>query len=114
MAGDVAEVLESEAVGIMEAGTGTGKSLAYLLPAALWALRGNRRVVVSTRTINLQEQILHQDLPILEEALGIPVRAALVYKFFMAKTHGSIAAVTRFYRNIYFVNKHITPSVTTV
>ncbi|UCF89329.1 MAG: helicase, partial [bacterium] len=78
MASDVAGILESGAVGILEAGTGTGKSLAYLVPAALWALRGNRRVVVATRTINLQEQILEQDLPILEEALGVPVKAALV------------------------------------
>ena len=78
MAADVARVLESEGVGILEAGTGTGKSLAYLVPAALWALRGDRRVVVATRTINLQEQILDQDLPILEEALGTSVKAALI------------------------------------
>ena len=78
MASDVAGVLESNAVGILEAGTGTGKSLAYLVPAALWALRGNRRVVVATRTINLQEQILDQDLPILEDALGVPIKAALI------------------------------------
>ena len=78
MAADVASALEAGAVGILEAGTGTGKSLAYLVPAALWALRGNRRVVVATRTINLQEQILDQDLPILEEVLGVPVRAALI------------------------------------
>ena len=78
MAADVASALEAGAVGILEAGTGTGKSLAYLVPAALWALKGNRRVVVATRTINLQEQILDQDLPILEEVLGVPVRAALI------------------------------------
>lgn len=78
MASDVTDILESDAVGILEAGTGTGKSLAYLVPAVLWALRGNRRVVVATRTINLQEQILDQDLPILEEALGVPIRAALI------------------------------------
>ena len=78
MASDVARVLEAEGVGILEAGTGTGKSLAYLVPAVLWALRGDRRVVVATRTINLQEQILDQDLPILEDALGIPIKAALI------------------------------------
>jgi ATP-dependent DNA helicase DinG len=78
MAKDVAKILESSAVGILEAGTGTGKSLAYLVPASLWALRQNRRVAIATRTINLQEQILRQDLPVLEEALGIPVKAVLV------------------------------------
>lgn len=78
MAVDVVSALESDAVGVLEAGTGTGKSLAYLVPAALWALRGNRRVVVATRTINLQEQILEQDLPLLEEVLGVPIKAALI------------------------------------
>jgi len=78
MAADVAGILDDGAVGILEAGTGTGKSLAYLVPASLWARRGDRRVVVATRTINLQEQILSQDLPLLEEALGTPVKASLV------------------------------------
>ena len=54
---------------IIEAGTGVGKSLAYLLPAALYALTNNKRVVISTNTINLQEQLLHKDIPILVEAL---------------------------------------------
>lgn len=78
MASDVAQVLDDGAVGVFEAGTGTGKSLAYLVPAALWALKDDRRVVIATRTINLQEQILYSDLPILAEALGIPVKASLV------------------------------------
>lgn len=78
MAMDVANILESASVGVLEAGTGTGKSLAYLVPAALWALKQNRRVAIATRTINLQEQILKQDLPVLEETLGIPVKAVLV------------------------------------
>ena len=54
---------------IIEAGTGVGKSLAYLLPAALYALANGKRVVISTNTINLQEQLLHKDVPILVEAL---------------------------------------------
>ena len=45
---------------MIEAGTGTGKSLAYLIPAALWAARNDQRVVVSTQTINLQEQLDEQ------------------------------------------------------
>ena len=78
MARDVARVLDTSSVGVLEAGTGTGKSLAYLVPAALWALRRNCRVTIATRTINLQEQILKQDLPVLEEALGLPVKAVLI------------------------------------
>ena len=54
---------------IVEAGTGVGKSLAYLLPAVLYALKNDARVVVSTNTINLQEQLISKDLPVLIEAL---------------------------------------------
>jgi DNA polymerase-3 subunit epsilon/ATP-dependent DNA helicase DinG len=55
---------------IVEAGTGVGKSLAYLAPAAMHALRNDTRVVVSTNTINLQEQLIGQDLPALRRLLG--------------------------------------------
>ena len=55
---------------IVEAGTGVGKSMAYLLPAALYALKNNVRVVVSTNTINLQEQLLSKDVPAVADALG--------------------------------------------
>lgn len=65
-------------VAMVEAGTGTGKSLAYLLPAALWALRNGERTVVSTNTINLQEQLVGKDLPLLEMALGESIRWSLV------------------------------------
>ena len=54
---------------MVEAGTGVGKSLAYLLPAAMYALANNKRVVVSTNTINLQEQLITKDVPTLVEAL---------------------------------------------
>ncbi|MGC9469771.1 MAG: helicase C-terminal domain-containing protein [Anaerolineae bacterium] len=54
---------------LVEAGTGTGKSLAYLLPAIEWSVLNGRRVVISTNTINLQEQLANQDVPRLTEAL---------------------------------------------
>ena len=74
MARAVAETINTFAAGeegrlIVEAGTGVGKSLAYLLPAALYALSNDARVVVSTNTINLQEQLLSKDLPIVTEAI---------------------------------------------
>ncbi|MFH1763379.1 MAG: JAB domain-containing protein, partial [Gemmatimonadota bacterium] len=65
-------------VGLVEAGTGIGKSIAYLLPAALWALRNGERTVVSTNTINLQEQLVGKDLPLLEKTLGQDLRWSLV------------------------------------
>ncbi len=62
----------------VEAGTGTGKTFAYLLPALLHADLPDRRVVVSTWTRNLQEQLVLRDLPFLREILGVPLEAALV------------------------------------
>ncbi|MEK9627427.1 MAG: ATP-dependent DNA helicase [Nitrospinota bacterium] len=62
---------------IVEAGTGTGKSLAYLIPAILWAVENNKKVVISTYTKTLQQQILNHDIPFLREKLGIPFRYAL-------------------------------------
>ena len=65
---------------VVEAGTGTGKSLAYLVPAALHALRRGERVVVSTDTIGLQEQLIEKDLPVvsalLEGVVEEPLRVA--------------------------------------
>jgi predicted DnaQ family exonuclease/DinG family helicase len=74
MARAVAEAVNTAAAGgngrlIVEAGTGVGKSLAYLLPAVLFALKNDARVVVSTNTINLQEQLLSKDVPALVAAL---------------------------------------------
>jgi DNA polymerase-3 subunit epsilon/ATP-dependent DNA helicase DinG len=54
---------------IVEAGTGTGKSIGYLLPAILYSLRTGERVVVSTSTINLQDQLFGKDLPLLRQIL---------------------------------------------
>ena len=54
---------------LLEAGTGTGKSLAYLAPTALWSVVNQRRVVIATNTITLQEQLLEKDLPQLQAAL---------------------------------------------
>ncbi len=63
---------------MVEAGTGIGKSYAYLVPAATWALLNGQRVVVSTNTINLQDQLIKKDIPDLCAALGIELRAAVL------------------------------------
>lgn len=62
---------------IVEAGTGTGKSLAYLLPVLLWAVENKKKVVVSTYTKTLQNQIMNHDIPFLRDVLGIPFRYSL-------------------------------------
>jgi DNA polymerase-3 subunit epsilon/ATP-dependent DNA helicase DinG len=70
MARTVAEVLAEGGELIVEAGTGVGKSLAYLLPSALHAVRNSARTVISTNTINLQDQLLAQDIPIARRLLA--------------------------------------------
>lgn len=65
----VAEAFLRDEILLAEAGTGIGKSLAYLVPAALWAMAGQRPVVVATFTRNLQDQLLDRDVPILKGAL---------------------------------------------
>jgi ATP-dependent DNA helicase DinG len=63
---------------VAEAGTGTGKSAAYLLPAIWWARSNNCRVVIATHTITLQEQLCRKDLPFLAAALPFPFRFQLL------------------------------------
>lgn len=62
---------------MVEAGTGTGKSMAYLLPAILWAVENDKTVVVSTYTKTLQDQIVRHDIPLLRQRLGLSFRYAL-------------------------------------
>ncbi|MBI1921130.1 MAG: helicase [Geobacter sp.] len=78
MAFAVAEAFNDDRIAVVEAGTGTGKSLAYLYPAILWATRNKERVVVSTNTINLQEQLIKKDIPLLREKGSLEFRAVLV------------------------------------
>ena len=70
MAAAIATLYNDGGVGLLEAGTGVGKSLGYLVPALRWAAKNGERTVVSTNTINLQEQLVGKDLPFLERALG--------------------------------------------
>jgi ATP-dependent DNA helicase DinG len=78
MAFAVAEAFNNDKVVLVEAGTGTGKSLAYLVPSILWAVRNNQRVVISTNTINLQEQLIKKDLPFLARNSSVEFKASLV------------------------------------
>src|SRR5687767_4696434 len=74
MAAAVAHVFAEGGVLLAEAGTGTGKTLAYLIPAIL----SRQRVLVSTGTKNLQEQIFFKDIPTLRAALGLPFTATIM------------------------------------
>lgn len=74
LASAVAEALQEHQVLIAEAGTGTGKTFAYLVPALL----SGKKVIISTGTKNLQDQLFHKDLPLVRKALGVPVSIALL------------------------------------
>ena len=78
MAVAVARALEEERHLVVEAGTGVGKSIAYLAPAILYAIAEKKKAVISTHTINLQEQLLYKDIPILKKILPIEFEAALM------------------------------------
>ena len=71
MAVAVARALEEQKHLIVEAGTGVGKSLAYLIPSILFAVAHHKKAVISTHTINLQEQLIDKDLPMLTKALPV-------------------------------------------
>lgn len=78
MAQRVASVLADGGHLVTEAGTGTGKSLAYLVPSVLAAMEEGRKAIVSTHTINLQEQLLYKDLPLVAKLLPHEFEAALL------------------------------------
>ena len=64
---NVIEAFNDENLSMIEAGTGTGKTLSYLIPSILWAIGNSERILISTNTINLQEQLINKDLPLLRE-----------------------------------------------
>ncbi len=77
MFAEVIDALENNRHLLIEAGTGTGKSLGYLIPALYYGVQHNKKIVVSTHTINLQEQLRQRDLPLLQAVMPYPFRAAV-------------------------------------
>jgi len=78
MLDNVIDAYNKDEIALIEAGTGTGKSMAYLIPALLWAAQNKERTVISTHTINLQEQLVTKDIPQLIKALNLDLKAVLV------------------------------------
>src|SRR3989440_5521311 len=78
MAAAVAEAFASGHHLLMEAGTGVGKSFAYLIPAIDYAVRNKKRVVISTHTISLQEQLIDKDIPLIQSVYPDEFTAVLV------------------------------------
>jgi predicted DnaQ family exonuclease/DinG family helicase len=92
MALRVTRALNERGILTAEAGTGTGKSLAYLLPAALHALKNNCRVLVSTHTRNLQDQLISKDLP------GVAALCGGELRYSKLKGRGNYLCRNRFYK----------------
>ena len=78
MASAVAKACQDQTHLIVEAGTGVGKSLAYLVPAVIHALAENRKALISTHTINLQEQLFHKDIPVVQKLVPEEFKAVLL------------------------------------
>ena len=74
----VADAFSQQKHLMVEAGTGTGKSLAYLIPAAAWALQNGERVVISTNTIALQDQLVNKDIPDMIAALDLDINVSVL------------------------------------
>ena len=89
----VAERYNQGGVAITEAGTGTGKSLAYLLPAAVWAIQNGERTVISTGTINLQEQLVGKDLPLVRTLVDELIEGELSWA--LVKGRGNYVSIRR-------------------
>ncbi len=74
----IVDAFNMDSIAMIEAGTGTGKSLAYLIPSVYWTHLNRERCVVSTNTINLQQQLFMKDLPFLNKALDMKTKFVLV------------------------------------
>lgn len=97
MAVAVAQALQNRKHLAVEAGTGVGKSLAYLIPAILFALSRKKKAVVSTHTINLQEQLTEKDLPMLADVLGA-LSPPVKFNFTMLKGRGNYLCTRRLHK----------------
>lgn len=99
MAVAVARALESREHLAVEAGTGVGKSLAYLIPAILFAVPERKKAIVSTHTINLQEQLTEKDLPMLTDVLGA-LKPPVKYNFSMLKGRANYLCTRRLHKTM--------------
>src|SRR5699024_10592795 len=72
------DIFEQNKHGLIEAETGTGKSLAYLLPALYQAVKENKRIIISTYTTQLQMQLLEEEIPLIHKLVAFPFQAVLL------------------------------------
>ena len=75
---NIVKAFNENKIAVFEAGTGVGKSYSYLIPSALWALTNHEKVVISTGTINLQQQLCEKDIPAVEKIIGKKIKYVLM------------------------------------
>ncbi|MFA6471741.1 MAG: exonuclease domain-containing protein, partial [Candidatus Latescibacterota bacterium] len=102
MAAKIAKSFNDSEILLAEAGTGTGKSIAYLLPSVIHAEKARERVVVSTNTKNLQEQLFYKDIPLLGSILDFPFRAVIL------KGRGNYICINRWQRLVETPEQYLT------
>lgn len=102
----VREAFSKNGHALIEAGTGVGKSLGYLIPAAIFSLESNNPVVISTYTTQLQEQLLLNDVPKLAQVLGTPINAALI------KGRNNYVSMARFEQSLREVEENYDTALT--
>ncbi len=78
MLSNVVDAYNQNKIALIEAGTGTGKSMAYLIPSILWSIKRGEKTLISTNTIALQEQLMQKDIPLAIKAIGSSVKAVLI------------------------------------
>lgn len=75
---NIVKAFNEQKIAVFEAGTGVGKSYSYLIPSVLWAVSNNQKVVISTGTINLQQQLCEKDIPAVEKIIGKKINYVLM------------------------------------
>jgi len=92
MAEKVTETINNNLFACIEASTGTGKTLAYLIPSILYAIANKEKFIISTNTINLQEQIIYKDLPLIKKILNLD------FKYILVKGRNNYICLNKFYK----------------
>src|ERR1051326_9162149 len=109
MAVAVARALQNREHLAVEAGTGVGQSLAYLIPAILFAVAERKKAIVSTHTINLQEQLVEKDLPMLTGVLGA-LKPPVKFSFSMLKGRANYLCTRRLHKAVQMASNLFTSS----
>ena len=106
---EVCRAYNAGSILLVEAGTGTGKSLAYLIPSVLWAKKNGQRVVVSTNTKNLQEQLFSKDVPLIRRMLRAAGEAASEFRCAVIKGRANYLCMHKLLNLFQEIDRELAP-----